>query len=121
MSSNEEVAAAIEAAKPTGLPICATMTFDTASRSMMGVMSADFADFATASGANFIGANCGIGPAELLQSVVMTNAVGVGVAVRHENGYMTMNMGHVNRKPVASMLQSLHTRRVFDGRFQSGD
>ena len=69
MSSNEEVAAAIEAAKPTGLPICATMTFDTASRSMMGVMPADFADFAIASGANFIGANCGIGPAELLHSV----------------------------------------------------
>ena len=69
MSSNEEVAAAIEAAKPTDLPICATMTFDTASRSMMGVMPADFADFATASGASFIGANCGIGPAELLHSV----------------------------------------------------
>ena len=69
MSSNEEVATAIEAAKLTGLPICATMTFDTASRSMMGVMPADFADFATASGANFIGANCGIGPAELLHSV----------------------------------------------------
>ena len=69
MSSNEEVAAAIEAAKPTGLPICATMKFDTASRSMMGVMPADFADFAIASGANFIGANCGIGPAELLHSV----------------------------------------------------
>ena len=69
MSSNEEVAAAIEAAKPTGLPICVTMTFDTASRSMMGVTPADFADFATASGANFIGANCGIGPAELLHSV----------------------------------------------------
>ena len=44
---------------------------------------------------------------------VMTGAVGVGVAVRHENGHMTPNMGHVNRKPVASMLQSLHTRRVF--------
>ena len=69
MSSNEEVAAAIEAAKPTGLPICATMTFDTASRSMMGVMPANFADFATAAGASFIGANCGIGPAELLHSV----------------------------------------------------
>ncbi len=69
MSSNEEVAAAIEAVKPTGLLICATMTFDTASRSMMGVMPADFADFATAAGANFIGANCGIGPAELLHSV----------------------------------------------------
>ena len=69
MSSNEEVAAAIEAARPTGLPICATMTFDTACRPMMGVMPANFADVATASGANFIGANCGIGPAELLHSV----------------------------------------------------
>ena len=69
MSSNEEVAAAIEAAKPTGLPICATMTFDTASRSMMGVTPADFAEFAKGLGANFIGANCGIGPAELLHSV----------------------------------------------------
>jgi methionine synthase I (cobalamin-dependent) len=69
MSSNEEVAAAIEAAKPTGLPICSTMTFDTASRSMMGVMPADFASFAVAQGADFIGANCGIGPAELMHSV----------------------------------------------------
>ena len=69
MSSNDEVAAAIEAAKTTGLPICATMTFDTASRSMMGVLPADFANFATTSGASFIGANCGIGPAELLHSV----------------------------------------------------
>ena len=69
MSSNEEVAAAIEAAKITGLPICSTMTFDTASRSMMGVIPADFASFAKAQGADFIGANCGIGPAELLHSV----------------------------------------------------
>ena len=69
MSSTEEVAAAIEAARKTGLPICATMTFDTATRSMMGVTPADFAKFAIASGANFIGANCGIGPAELLHSV----------------------------------------------------
>lgn len=69
MSSNEEAAVAIEAAKTTGLPVCATMTFDTASRSMMGVMPADFAKFASISGADFIGANCGIGPAELLHSV----------------------------------------------------
>ena len=69
MSSKEEVAAAIEAAKTTGLPICSTMTFDTASRSMMGVMPADFAEFVRGLGANFVGANCGIGPAELLHSV----------------------------------------------------
>ena len=69
MSSNEEVAAAIEGAKATGLPICATMTFDTASRSMMGIVPAEFAEFARDLGANFVGANCGIGPAELLHSV----------------------------------------------------
>lgn len=69
MSSNEEIWAAIEACKTIGLPICATMTFDTASRSMMGVMPNSFAEFAAALGVKFIGANCGIGPAELLHSV----------------------------------------------------
>ena len=63
MSSNEEVAAAIEAAQPTDLPICSTMTFDIASRSMMGVMPADFESFAVARGADFIDASCVIGPA----------------------------------------------------------
>lgn len=68
MSSTEEVAAAIEAAEATGLPICATMKFDTASRFMIGVMPAHFAEFVRELGANFIGANFGIGPAELLHS-----------------------------------------------------
>ncbi len=69
MSSNEEVAAAIEAAKTTGLPICATMTFDTASCSMMGVTPEEFANFVIAQNVHFMGANCGIGPAELMHSV----------------------------------------------------
>ena len=45
------------------------MPFDTASRSMMGVMPTDIAEFVRGLGANFVGANCGIGPAELLHSV----------------------------------------------------
>ena len=69
MSSQEEVAAAIEAAKTTGLPVCSTMTFDTAKRSMMGIKPHDFASFAIAQGADFVGANCGIGPAELMHSI----------------------------------------------------
>lgn len=60
MSSKEEVAAAIEAAKTNGLPICSNMTFDIASRSIMGVNTVDFASFAAAQGTNYIGANCGI-------------------------------------------------------------
>ena len=88
MSSNEEVAAAIEGAKPTGLPICSTMTFDTASRSMMGVTPADFASFAVAQGADFIGANCGIGPAELLHSVgvILTQANDIPVVAKGNCG-----------------------------------
>ena len=73
MSSNEEVAVAIEAAKTTGLLICATMTFDTASRSTMGVTPAAFAEFAQGLGANFIGANRGIGPAHVTAMVATLN------------------------------------------------
>ena len=69
MSSLEEVQAAIDAAVSTGLEVAACMTFDTAARSMMGVTPADFARQVADFGATFVGANCGIGPAELLHSV----------------------------------------------------
>jgi len=45
------------------------MTFDTAGRTMMGVTPADYIEFATSLGLDAFGANCGIGPAELLDSV----------------------------------------------------
>jgi len=69
MSSLEEVEAAKKAAKTTGLPVIATMTFDTAGRSMMGVRPEDYARFAHQIGLDGFGANCGIGPAELIDSV----------------------------------------------------
>ena len=69
MSSLEEVQAAIDAAATTGLPVAACMTFDTAAKTMMGVSPAEFARLSSGFGAGFVGANCGIGPAELLHSV----------------------------------------------------
>ena len=72
MSSLEEVKAAIEAASAVGLPAASCMTFDTAARSMMGVTPADFASKSIGFGADYVGANCGIGPAELLHSVSET-------------------------------------------------
>jgi methionine synthase I (cobalamin-dependent) len=77
MSSLEEVAAAAEAARATGLPVCATLTFDTARRSMMGVTPADYARFAEEIGLDMAGANCGVGPAELLDST--EGLVGAGL------------------------------------------
>ncbi len=47
----------------------ATMTFDTAGRSMMGVKPADYKNFAAEIDLQGFGANCGIGPAELIDSV----------------------------------------------------
>ena len=69
MSSLEEVEAAVKGARQTNLPVVATMTFDTAGRTMMGVTPAAFSEFATSLGLDAFGANCGIGPAELLDSV----------------------------------------------------
>lgn len=69
MSSLEEVEAAVKGARRTNLPVAATMTFDTAGRTMMGVTPAAYAEFATSLGLDAFGANCGIGPAELLDSV----------------------------------------------------
>lgn len=69
MSSLEEVGAAAKGAMKTGLPVFATMTFDTAGHSMMGIKPADYAEFANAIPLDGFGANCGIGPAELLDSI----------------------------------------------------
>ena len=81
MSSLEEVAAAAEAARATGLPVCATLTFDTARRSMMGVTPADFAQFAAEIGLDMAGANCGVGPAELMDSTQGLIAAGIEIPV----------------------------------------
>jgi len=69
MSSVEEVSAAVVAAQSTGLPVMVTMTFDTAGRTMMGIQPQEFAKLAKEQALAGFGANCGIGPAELLDSV----------------------------------------------------
>ncbi|MDG2459435.1 MAG: betaine--homocysteine S-methyltransferase [Luminiphilus sp.] len=81
MSSTEEVAAAAEAGRATGLPVCATLTFDTARRSMMGITPADYAQFATQIGLDMAGSNCGVGPAELMDSTQGLIATGMDIPI----------------------------------------
>jgi 5-methyltetrahydrofolate--homocysteine methyltransferase len=61
MSDLNEVKAAIEGARQvsTEIPICATMSFDTHGRSMMGVTGAQLARELADAGVTAIGANCG--------------------------------------------------------------
>jgi methionine synthase / methylenetetrahydrofolate reductase(NADPH) len=76
-----EMEEAIRVAKERGprVPVFAMMVFDGNSRSDGGLGPAEIADRMIAAGADVVGGNCGIGPAELYQ--VVTNMVGRGKPV----------------------------------------
>lgn len=60
MSHLDEVAAAVEGARSVSdLPVCATLSFDTAGRTMMGVTGEDAVNRLVELGVDAIGANCG--------------------------------------------------------------
>jgi len=66
MSDPAEAALAVAAAKRTGLPVIACMTFDSGpqhDRTMMGTTPEAAAERLLAAGADCVGANCGQGPA----------------------------------------------------------
>jgi methionine synthase I (cobalamin-dependent) len=69
MSSLEELEAAVAAANTTGVPVTATMSFGTHGRTMMGTSSADLAAWAADKPLSAVGANCGIGPEDVVAAV----------------------------------------------------
>jgi 5-methyltetrahydrofolate--homocysteine methyltransferase len=79
MFSEQELSAAVAAVEKVGLPYILTMTFDSAGRTMMGIAPDQAIDMAGSKGWRPVGfgANCGIGPARLLDSVLgMAKAAG---------------------------------------------
>jgi len=83
LSSVEELAAAVDAAATTGLPIVSTMSFDTHGKTMMGLPPSQLAGWWKASefSPTAIGANCGIGPADVVLAVSELRAADPGVTV----------------------------------------
>ena len=77
MSHLSEIRAAIQGARQAsaGIPIIATMTFDTRGHTMMGVSPEQAVESLAAWGADAIGGNCGNGPDELLPVVERMRAV----------------------------------------------
>ena len=75
--SEEELTAAVEAAETVGLPYVLTMTFDSSGRTMMGIRPSDALLASKRNGwrPSAFGANCGIGPAQLLDSVLSLKGV----------------------------------------------
>ena len=64
-SDLSEVQIAIEAARSTGLPVFATMTYDINLHTMMGVAPIDGMRACEEAGADVVGCNCGNGPEEM--------------------------------------------------------
>jgi methionine synthase I (cobalamin-dependent) len=70
MSSVEETEAALAGARATGLPVIATLSFDTNGRTMMGVTPSDLAELQRKHRFAACGSNCGVSPSELVASIV---------------------------------------------------
>jgi 5-methyltetrahydrofolate--homocysteine methyltransferase len=69
MYAMEELEAAIDAVKDIGLPVCATMSFDTAGKTMMGITPSNLAKRSKDLNLTGFGANCGIGAPDLLATI----------------------------------------------------
>ena len=83
MSHLSEIRAAIQGARQAsaGIPIIATMTFDTRGHTMMGVSPEQAVASLAAWGADAIGGNCGNGPDELLPVIEQMRAVAPDVTL----------------------------------------
>ena len=83
MSAREEMQAAAEGAIAAGMPYTVTASFDTAGRTMMGLMPAVlptlFIDLPTQPVG--IGANCGVGAPDLLYALVQMTEASPGTAI----------------------------------------
>ena len=100
MSAIEEARAAARAAIAVGAPYTATASFDTAGRTMMGLAPAAFARAfdGLASPPLAVGANCGVGAADLVVSVLaMTAANPDAIVIAKANaGLPHWHEGHVD-------------------------
>ena len=106
MSDLVEIKAAIEAVRRVspGIPLVATMTFDTRGHTMMGVSPEQAVAALSAWGADAVGGNCGNGPDELV-GVVDAHA---GRRSRHATGRQVQRRhartgGHAGRLPERSV------------------
>jgi len=82
LSSLEELAAAVEACSGRGVPVTATLSFDTNGHTMMGISPTAFADWwnhdQRLAG---IGVNCGVGPADNVAAAAGIDRATSGVAI----------------------------------------
>jgi len=107
MFSEEEPTAAVRAVESVGLPYVVTMTFDSSGRTMMGIKPEDALLMSKRIKwrPSAFGANCGIGPAQLLDSIIgLARAAGTDDVIVAKGNCGTPTMGadmlpHYNGTP----------------------
>ncbi|MGR3501048.1 betaine--homocysteine S-methyltransferase [Pseudaestuariivita sp.] len=100
ISAEEEFRAAAEAFARAGMPWCATMSFDTAGRTMMGVTSTAYVQMVDglAHPPIAFGANCGTGASDLLRTVLGFSATGTTrpIIAKGNAGIPKYHDGHIH-------------------------
>ena len=83
LSSWAELEASVEAASVFDVPVAATMSFDTAGRTMMGISGSDLGRWwgARSEAPNAVGANCGIGPGDAVSVALEVTSVAADAVV----------------------------------------
>lgn len=81
MSSIEETEAAVAGARTTGLPVVATLSFDTNGRTMMGITPSELAGLHSKLDLAACGSNCGTGPSELVACMVNLATASAAAAI----------------------------------------
>jgi 5-methyltetrahydrofolate--homocysteine methyltransferase len=118
MSDLAEVAAAVAAARAVapGLPVLATLSFDTNLRTMMGVSPTGAVEALTAAGVEAVGANCGRGPEEMELIAAEMSAARAGeiLLVAQSNAGLPHLVGDRFAYDVPAQELADHARKLHD-------
>ncbi|MEM9333022.1 MAG: betaine--homocysteine S-methyltransferase, partial [Pseudomonadota bacterium] len=116
MSAPEEINAAAEAAGKVGLEYVVTASFDTAGRTMMGLLPQDMHNVVEQDTRPLaIGANCGVGASDLLSSVLdITNANPNAIVIAKANCGIPQIKGDVVEYTGTPELMHKYTKMAID-------
>lgn len=116
MSSPDEIRAAAEAASEFDLPYVVTASFDTAGRTMMGLLPGDIHGvFEKPIKPVAVGANCGVGASDLLSSVLdMTAANPDAIVIAKANCGIPQFKGDVVEYSGTPELMNDYTKLAID-------
>ncbi len=87
MSDLDDVVKALETAKSTGIPVICQMAYGRDKKTISGIPCKVATDRLASLGADVVGANCGVGPGDMLEIVKDISSTGVMFSVQPNAGF----------------------------------